>query len=255
MSSSDLLIEDRDRVRLLTLNRPEKLNAWTYALGEQLADALDAGNDDDSVGAFVITGAGRGFCAGADIDATFDNDDSFAAHRRNRDPNDWVEQVRASKPIVAAVNGPAVGIGVTMIAPCDVIMAARSAVFAMAFIRMGLVPELASSHFLVARMGLGAASEMCLTGSKYSADEVQAMGLVDRVVDDASLVERAVELAARMAANPSPQLRWVKELLTVNGSETDLKAVQRRELERLDQARVSDEHKQAVANFLNKAKR
>jgi enoyl-CoA hydratase/carnithine racemase len=139
-----------------------------------------------------------------------------------------------------------------MILPCDVIVAARSAKFGMAFVRMGVVPELASSHFLVQRMGLGRASEMCLTGRLYSGAEAYEMGLVDRLVDDADLLTAAGELAASMAANPAPQLRWVKELLTRNGSETDLALVQQREMELLVQAYASPEHKEAVAAFLEK---
>jgi 2-(1,2-epoxy-1,2-dihydrophenyl)acetyl-CoA isomerase len=139
-----------------------------------------------------------------------------------------------------------------MILPADVIVAGRSARFAMAFVKMGVVPELASSHFLVQRMGFGRASEMSLTGRMYSAEEAFAMGLVDRLVDDDALLPTAREIAGMIAGNPMPQLRWVKELLTENGSETDLRAVQSREHKRLAQAYASAEHKEAVAAFLEK---
>lgn len=254
---SQIRTRQEGRVAVLTLDRPERLNAWTYAMSDELCLALDAGNADSSIGAFVLTGSGRGFCAGADIEATFEkrSDEGFGAdsQRGQRDPNDWVALIRASKPVVAAVNGAAVGIGATMIAPCDVILAARSARFAMAFIKMGLVPELASSHFLVQRMGFGRASEMCLTGQLYGAEESVAMGFADRLVEDDSLLSDALELAEAMASNPDRQLRWVKELLTENGCETDLSAVQQRELSRLRQAQASDEHKAAVASFMSRS--
>ncbi|MEM6707908.1 MAG: enoyl-CoA hydratase-related protein [Pseudomonadota bacterium] len=242
------------RVALLTLDRPQRMNAWAYAMNEELTVAIQAINDDPSYGAMVLTGAGRAFCAGADMQDTFNGGDRAPDMDRSERPQsvDWVELLRSSKPIIAAVNGASVGVGATMILPCDVIIAAESARFAMGFIKMGLVPELASSHFLVQRLGFGRASEMCLTGERYSAADASAMGLVDHLVADDALLERATELAGRMAANPSRQLRWAKELLTINGSETDLKAVQRRELARLDEAFASAEHKEAVAAFLEK---
>lgn len=254
---SQIQTQKRGRVALLTLNRPERLNAWTYTMSDELCQALDAGNTDSDIGAFVLTGTGRGFCAGADIEATFDkrSPEAFNADpdKAQRDPNDWVQLIRTSKPVVAAVNGAAVGIGATMIAPCDVILAGKSARFAMAFIKMGLVPELASSHFLVQRMGFGRASEMCLTGQLYSAADSVDMGFADRLVADDDLLSDALALAESMAANPSRQLRWVKQLLTENGSDTDLAAVQKRELTLLREAQASDEHKAAVASFMNRS--
>jgi 2-(1,2-epoxy-1,2-dihydrophenyl)acetyl-CoA isomerase len=201
----------------------------------------------------VITGAGRGFCAGADIKDTFQARlDGEPAQRPKRNPTDWVGLVRSSKPIVAAVNGASVGVGATMVLPCDVIVASESAKFAMGFIKMGLVPELASSHFLVQRMGIGRASEMCLSGRLYPAAEAYEQGLVDRLVPHEQLMQTATDIAKSFAANPSPQLRWVKQLLTQNGSATDLKAVQKIEGEMLQLAYNTPEHKEAVAAFLEK---
>jgi 2-(1,2-epoxy-1,2-dihydrophenyl)acetyl-CoA isomerase len=133
-----------------------------------------------------------------------------------------------------------------------VIIASDRARFAMAFVKMGLVPELASSHFLVQRMGLGRASEMCLTGKLYSGEEALKMGLADRLVPHDALMTEAIGLAREMAANPSPQLRWIKQLITENGVDTDLAAIQRREVAFLEKARVSAEHKEAVQAFLEK---
>jgi 2-(1,2-epoxy-1,2-dihydrophenyl)acetyl-CoA isomerase len=245
-------LEVDERVATLTLSRPERLNAWTYRMSEELTHAIESCNEDDDVGAMIITGEGRGFCAGADIKDTFQAQLDGAAPARRSDPSDWVGLLRRSKPVIAAVNGASVGVGATMILPADVIVAGRSARFAMAFVKMGVVPELASSHFLVQRMGFGRASEMSLTGRMYSAEEAFAMGLVDRLVDDDALLPTAREIAGMIAGNPMPQLRWVKELLTENGSETDLRAVQSREHKRLAQAYASAEHKEAVAAFLEK---
>ena len=249
MQFEQITFEKEDDIAVITLNRPERLNAWTQRMNGELVEAVTLCNDDPEVGAIVFTGAGRGFCAGADIrdnfQARLDGDGERVEH-------DWVALVRSSKPMVAAVNGASVGVGATMILPMDVIVASDEAKFGMFFIKMGVVPELASSHFLVQRMGFGRASEMCLTGRLYSGQEAYDQGLADRVVPHADLMTEAKTMASMMAANPAPHLRWVKELLSLNGSETDIRRVQQREGEALQKAYASSEHKEAVAAFLEK---
>jgi len=260
MSYEQILYEKRDDIALITMNRPARLNAWTPKMSLEQADAIGRANEDSGIGAIVMTGAGRGFCAGADME------DTFKTRIEGKDPGqntaqgqggmpaelDWVELVRSSKPMIAAVGGAAVGIGMTMILPFDVIVASTKARFGMLFIKMGLVPELASTHFLVQRMGFGKASEMCLSGRLYDADEAAASGLVDRLVEPDSLLECALDVARSIAANPVPQLRMTKDLLTRNGSSTDLAAVQERESELLRACWKTPEHKEAVQAFLEK---
>lgn len=253
---STILVDKSEGVATITLNRPERLNAWTHEMSSELQDAIFACNEDSDVGAMVFTGAGRGFCSGADIR------DNFKARiegkpqdsTRRRGGGDWIELVRSSKPMIAAVNGACVGVGATMILPMDVIIASTEAKFGMLFVKMGVTPELASSHFLVQRVGFGAANEMCLTGRLYSGEEAFARRLADRVVAPDELLPTALELAREMAANPSRQLRWVKQLITQNGSETDIKKVHEREGQVLAQAYDSDEHHEAVAAFMEKRK-
>ncbi len=250
-----ILLEKADDIAILTLNRPQRLNAWTGQMSRELHAAINACNDDAEVGAMVVTGAGRGFCAGADIRDSFKTrmeGGGSDAGARTEMPGDWIGLVRSSKPMIAAVNGPCVGVGATMILPMDVLLASENAKFGMLFVKMGVTPELASSHFLVQRMGLGRASEMCLTGRLYSGREAYEMGLADRLAAPAELLSEAKALAREMAANPAPHLRWVKELLTKNGSETDIALVQKREGEALAKAYVSAEHKEAVDAFLDK---
>lgn len=256
-----VLIETRGEVRLLTMNRPERLNAWTPQMGGELADAIDEANADPDIGAIVLTGAGRGFCAGADMSDTFqtriDGEDpgDDTAHGQGGFPRgiDWVALCRRSKPLVAAVNGPAVGIGTTQILPFDSIVAsAYHAKFGMAFIKVGLVPELASTQLLVQRVGWGMASELCLSGRIVAADEAHDIGLADHLAPAGQVVDRAVELAELYAANPAPQLRMIKELLTQNAVETDLDAVQARESELLRICWETPEHAEAVQAFLEK---
>ena len=244
-------VEKGDDIAVITLNRPERLNAWTNQMSRELRAAITALNDDPEVGAMVVTGAGRGFCAGADIKDNF-KARMDASGKEERGGGDWIGLVRSSKPLIAAVNGACVGVGATMILPMDVIVASEDAKFGMFFVKMGVTPELASSHFLVQRIGLGRASEMCLTGRLYSGKEAFDLGLADRLTTPDNLLGEASALAGEMAANPAPHLRWVKELLTRNGSETDIALVQKREGEVLAKAYVSAEHKEAVDAFLNK---
>lgn len=243
--------EQRDDVVVLTLNRPERLNAWTPRMSAELVHAIEAADADPTVGAVVVTGAGRGFCAGADVEAVFEaqiQGDATAAVPEDR--RDWVALVRTTKPIVAAVNGPAIGVGLTMILPFDRIVAAEGAKLSVRFVQMGLVPELASSRFLPARCGWGAASDLMLSGRTIEAEEALALGLVDEVVPAPDVVAVAVERARSYGANPTPQLRWIKELLTQNAVEADPAAVQGRELAALERAYATQEHKDAVARFL-----
>ena len=242
-------------VGVLTLNRPERLNAWTYRMREEMCDAITSANDDPAIGAIVVTGAGRGFCAGADMKDTFKARMQGGETSRPAAANiDWVKFVRESKPLIAAVNGAAVGVGLSQILSFDVILIGRSAKVAVPFVKVGVVPELASSHFLVQRMGFGAASEFALTGRFMDGEEAAASGLANRVVDDEDLMDAAMETANAIAANPDRHLAWTKELLTQNGSETDLRLVQDREQALLKQAYESPEHKEAVDAFLNKRK-
>ena len=247
-------------VVLLTLNRPDKANAWTPHMAEELADAIGAANRNSSVGALVLTGAGRFFCAGADMDQTFSvriaggdpGVDTASGHGGMPAGLDWVTLCRASKPLIAAVNGAAVGIGITMILPFDVIVVSKAAKFGMGFIKVGLVPELASTHLLVQRIGIGRASEFALSGRIMLAQEAFSVGLADRIVDPGSLIDEAVSVAAAIAANPAPQLQMTKQLLTLNGTETDLAVVQQRESEMLRECWASPEHAEAVAAFREK---
>jgi enoyl-CoA hydratase/carnithine racemase len=261
VSYETITYERRGPVALITLNRPDRLNAWTPRMASEQANAIRSANDDDDVGAIVMTGAGRGFCAGADMH------DTFRTRLDGTDPGgdseesggmppdvDWVALARESKPLVAAVNGVAVGIGMTMILPFDVIAASERAKFGMLFIKVGLVPELASSRLLVQRVGLGRAGEMCLSGRLYDAIEAARIGLVDRLTHPDELLDTALALAGEIAANPHPQLRMIKRLLTENAVETDLRLVQAREHELIRECWRSPEHRRAVEAFLARSR-
>ena len=257
MRYQTITCERQGAVALITLNRPDRLNAWTPQMASEQADAIRAANEDGEVGAIVMTGAGRGFCAGADMRDTFKTrldggDPAGDGDRSGGMPPDvdWVTLAREAKPLIAAVNGAAVGIGMTMILPFDVIVASQRAKFGMLFIKVGLVPELASTRLLAQRVGLGRASEMCLSGRLYGGEEAYRIGLADRLAPPETLLAEALELAEEIAANPQPQLRMIKRLLTENALETDLGLVQRREHELIRECWRSPEHRRAVEAFV-----
>ncbi|MET0147271.1 MAG: enoyl-CoA hydratase-related protein [Ilumatobacteraceae bacterium] len=246
----------RGEVAVITLDRPDKLNAWTPSMAEEQADAIRRANDDPAVGAIVTTGAGRGFCAGADMEATFQSridgvdpgQDTQGGRGGMPAGLDWVALVRGSKPMVAAINGAAIGIGVTMCLPMDHIVAAPTAKLGMGFIKVGLVPELASTRLLAERVGFGQASDLCLSGRVISGEEAGRIGLADRIADD--VVATAIEIAESYAANPAPQLLMTKRLL--GASDEELAAVQAAEHHSLVECWASPEHAEAVQAFIEK---
>lgn len=252
--------EQHGGVLLITLNRPERLNAWTPKMSRELISAITAADQDSSVGAIVVTGSGRGFCAGADIGGEFatkldgrDPKPSPAPTSQAPDPiADWVQVCRQAKPLIAAINGPAIGVGLTMVLPFDRLIATPSAKISARFVKMGLVTELASSHFLAARCGWGAASWLALSGDTITGKEALEMRLVDRCVDDVDLIEVAMAEAATLAANPAPQMKMIKNLLTHNAFGVNLAAVQAAELEALELAYRTPEHREAVTAFIEK---
>ena len=252
-----ILTEQRGDVLLITLNRPEKLNAWNTRMGRELSQAIRGANESAAVGAIVVTGAGRAFCAGADIGDTFADREATAAASEPGTTGanvafDWVDLCLRSKPIIAAVNGICIGVGVTQILCFDGILASDRARFGIGFIKVGLVPELAATRFLTQRMGPGRSRLFALTGDLWSADEALTAGLVDRVAVHEDLVQEAVELAGRIAANPAPQLQWTKQLLVENALETNLRIVQDREMEVIARCFATPEHAEAIQAFMEK---
>jgi len=253
MAYETLIYEKEAPIAVVTLNRPERLNAWTTRMNAEIIDAFTEANNDKDIGAIVMTGAGRAFCAGADIKDNFKaRMESGSDDEPVRPTVNYVNFMRQSKPVVAAVNGVAVGVGATLMLPFDVIVASEAARFGFFFVKMGVVPELASSHFLVQRVGFGHASEMCLTGRLYSAAEAHAKGLTNYIVPADELMDKAKAIAGEIAVNPARQLGMVKALLTENGSESDIDLVQKREGEALAECYVSPEHKEAVQAFIEK---
>jgi 2-(1,2-epoxy-1,2-dihydrophenyl)acetyl-CoA isomerase len=258
MPYEQITFERKGRVGVITLSRPEKLNAWTPRMMAEYRDAIARCNADPAVGAIVMTGAGRGFCAGADIGAVFNaqiegKEDAARPERSADAGEDYLTFLkRMPKPTIAAINGAAVGIGITQVLPFDVRIAGRDARIGFFFVRMGLVPELGSSHFLPRLVGSGRALEWCLTGRMIAAEEAHTGGLVTEVVATEALLDRAVALGEELAARPLDSVRLIRSLLDRNAHEADIAEVQRREGDALREAYASPEHHEAVKAFLEK---
>jgi enoyl-CoA hydratase/carnithine racemase len=210
MEFEQILYEVEDHVLTITLNRPERLNAFTPVMGRELIEALDRADADDDVRAVVVTGAGRGFCAGADLEAggsTFDWRERQAAGEEV--PRDGGGRISLRifdcvKPVIAAINGPAVGVGITMTLPMDVRLVAEGAKIGFVFARRGIVPEACSSWFLPRVVGISQAMEWVATGRVFEASEALAGGLVRSVHPPGELLDAARSLAREIADHSAP---------------------------------------------------
>ncbi len=250
MAAHQIIAEVRGRVGIITLNRPDKLNAITGVMQSEIHEQVRAWNADDTIGAMVITGAGRAFSAGADVGGfeDFVRGKAQQAPARAADIS-WVDLARESKPIVCALNGVAVGLGITLPLSCDVRIAAEDARISFRFLRIGLTPEYGSTHFLVNMVGLGRAMEYMLTGKFITAQEAKDAGFVNRVCSSDTLLDDAVALAQEISDNPDWHLAKVKRLIRENYMEKDLSLVLMRESETLRAARFTDAHKEALTAF------
>ncbi len=209
MSYSQILYDVEDGVLTITMNRPEKLNAFTGTMMTEMIDAFDRSDADDSIRAVIVTGAGRAFCAGADLAAggsTFDADGRADRPKGlNRDGGGLLTLriFESKKPVIAAVNGPAVGIGVTMTLAMDIRLAADVARFGFVFARRGIVPEACSSWFLPRIVGISRALEWAYSGRVFPADEALAGGLVRSLHPKEELISTARGIAREIADNTS----------------------------------------------------
>jgi enoyl-CoA hydratase/carnithine racemase len=220
MDFEQIITETDEGIMTITLNRPERLNAWTAQMGHELRAAFDIADSDDEVRAIIVTGAGRGFCAGADLSGggdTFDYDKRDVAGAGGRD-NGGEFSLRifeSTKPVIGAINGPAVGVGATMTLPMDVRLLADDARMGFVFARRGIIPEACSSWFLPRVVGISQAMEWVATGRVFSAQEALDGGLARSLHPKDELLGAARSLAREIADNTAPvsvalarQLMW-----------------------------------------------
>lgn len=268
MAHEMIITEVHGRVGVIKHNRPDRLNALHPVMNRERSEQIQAWNEDPDIGAIVVTGEGRAFCAGADVggwkrdivdpqerratgQASQTERDSSRRRERRAGAN-WTRFCMESKPLIAAINGAAIGAGLTTILPFDVRIASDKATLSMRFIRMGIFPELGSTHILPHIVGMGNAMELMLRGNIIDGHEAARIGLVNRVVPHDQLMEEAIKIAEDIAFNPTEHLRGVKEVTWQNLDETDLAEVQKLEGKWLGITTSSDAFKEAVNAFLEK---
>lgn len=245
--------ERQGRVGIVRFNRPDRLNAINDVIMGEVWDAFTEFNADPDIGAIVTTGNGRAYSAGADLGAraagNFGPVKMPPAHKRPFAPE---FMARECKPLIAAVNGIALGIGMTSILWYDAIVASTEARFSMRFAALGLVPEVSSTWSLPRIVGIQNAKEMMLTGRIYSAQEARDMGLVYRLVEPDRLLQEAVALGEEIAANPSTTLRTIKEMTFRDFFAPDIEAVKENSGTNFAASRQTPEHREAVRAFTEK---
>jgi 2-(1,2-epoxy-1,2-dihydrophenyl)acetyl-CoA isomerase len=245
-----LLHSVTDGVLTLTLNRPEVLNAITPALLDEVTAQLREVASKREVRAVVITGAGRGFCSGQDLRAAMDGGLDVGAVLRDH----YTPAIRAirsmDQPVIAAVNGVAAGAGFSLALACDLRIAAASATFVQAFVRIGLIPDLASTYFLPRLIGPARAAELTMLGETVDAARALELGIVNRVVADAELPAAAAALAARLASGPR-SIALTKRALEVS-HENDLEAQLAIEERLQTEATTTSDFVEGVSAFLEK---
>jgi len=207
MDYETVQVQRRGAELRIVLNRPEAMNAWNTQFGLDLRSAVEAAADDDEVRAVVITGAGRAFSSGADLKAGFDPTPSGTPDVHTALTDRYHPIItgirRMPKPVVAAVNGPAVGIGLSLALAADLVIARESAYFLLAFVNIGLVPDGGSSFLIPAKVGFARAAEMALLGDRVPAPKALEWGLINRVVADDALRAEVDQLADKLASGPT----------------------------------------------------
>jgi len=250
-----VLVSTADGVMTITLNRPEKLNAFVGEMHRLLREALTRAETDDAVRALLLTGAGRGFCAGQDLAERDMNDPKLdLGGGLDANYNPLIRRLRAlPKPVIAAVNGVAAGAGANVALACDLVLAARSAAFIQAFSKIALVPDCGGTYWLPRLAGLQRAMGMALLAERVSAEDAERWGLVWKVVDDAQLMDEANALARTLAAGPTYTYGMIKKALYASSGNT-LEA--QLDLERDLQREVGrhGDFREGVAAFLEKRK-
>src|SRR5580658_4771331 len=265
MSYEAILYETRGPVAILTLNRPERLNAIGAAVREEVHQAIEAAHQDDAVRAAIITGAGRGFCSGADLSgaaaraAVGGAGPAPTSHAERLDEEGWVGRwakrfAHFDKPLIGAINGVAAGAGMSMALACDVRVGSTNARFKTVFVERNLSPDSGMSYFLPRIVGYSRAADLVFSSRAVGAEEAYRIGLLDRVVEPEALIDESVALAMEMAQWPPLAIRMGKRVLQKN-QDADLDEALRYESVALGHARkATADTRESIAAFAEKRK-
>jgi len=256
MTESSILSEVRAGYHVITLNRPERLNAFNDAMHEALRDAIAQAEADESCRALLITGAGRGFCAGQDLSDRLLKPGEKPLPRKSLEIyyNPLVRKLRALPfPVIAAVNGVAAGAGCNVALACDIVLAARSASFTQSFARIGLIPDSGGTWLLPRLVGEARARALALLAEPLPAEKAEQWGLVWKCVDDAALAGEARKLCEHFAAAPTQGLALIKRALDASaGNSFDAQLDLERDLQR--EANMTPDYAEGVRAFMEKRK-
>lgn len=248
MSYETILLAIDGAVGTLTLNRPDKLNSFTRQMHEELADALDGIAKAGTLRALVLTGAGRGFCAGQDL-ADADGD---LGQTVDRYYNPLIRRLRAlDLPVIAAVNGVAAGAGANLALACDIVLAGRSASFIQAFTKIGLVPDSGGTWTLPRLVGMARATALIMLGDKVPAEQAADWGMIWKCVDDSALLTEAGKMAAHLATQPTKGLALQKRALDASWT-NDLSQQLDTERDLQSQAGATEDFREGVNAFMQK---
>lgn len=250
-----IVVEKNNGVAKITLNRPDRLNSFNVQMHEEMHQALDDIASDGESRCLLLTGAGRGFCAGQDL-----NDRAVSAGDAPPDLGMSVEKfynplirriTNLKMPVVCALNGVAAGAGASVVMACDIVVAARSASFILSFAKVGLVPDSGSSWHFARAIGLPRAKAMAMLGNKIKAEQAEQWGLIYQVVDDESLTEETTQLAGYLATQPTEALANIKELVhtAFDHSLNDQLERERKAMQHLGR---SHDYREGVAAFIEK---
>ena len=246
-----ILVDIHPSYRRITLNRPDRLNALLPEMADAIIAALDAAQADESCRAVLLTGAGRGFCAGQDLTAIVDADPADIGDLLER-YHPMIEKIRELPlPVIAAVNGVAAGAGCNLALACDIVIAARSATFVQAFARIGLVPDCGGTWFLPRLVGTARARALMMLAEPVTADIAAEWGMIWRAVEDDRLMQEAQTLTARLAEGPTVALGLIKQALDESG-DNDLADQLDLESELQIEAAETPDHEEGLRAFLEK---
>ena len=261
MDYKNILLEQRDNIAILSLNRPHKLNAFTFSMMEEIISALDSLDVDDSIDALIITGKGRAFCAGADLSSgqeTFNPSfDDFAVQeldfRRDSGGILTLRMYKFLKPIVVACNGPAVGIGASMQLAADIRLASNQARFGFVFNNRGIVPDACSSWFLPKIVGISRALELTYSGRIIDAQEALQLNLISSIHDPEDLLSNAVDITKKMVQNSAPvSISLTRQMLWRSLESSGPYDAHIIESKAIDSRGASEDAKEGVSSFLEK---
>lgn len=250
-----IIVEKNNGVANLTLNRPDRLNSFNVQMHEELQNALDDIATDGETRCLLITGSGRGFCAGQDL-----NDRAVSADGEAPDLGMSVEKfynplirrlTNLKMPVICALNGVAAGAGASLVMACDIVIAARSASFILSFAKVGLVPDSGSSWHFTRALGLPRAKALAMLGNKLKAEQAEQWGLIYQVVDDENLMQEGQKLADHLATQPTEALANIKELVHTS-FDYSLNEQLERERKAMQHLGRSHDYKEGVASFIEK---